>query len=648
MTVYSLFNKNFYTLLSLLFGLTTIAQVHKPHEHIEHEQKLASSKINFKASSETNNYDIIYHKVNWEVDPEAYYIKGSVLSYFKALANNFNTVNFDIIDALTIDSVTSNGQKLSFNHKNNLVAITLEKPLSMHHFDSVTIYYQGIPDASSGFTAFDTAYHNGVPSLWTLSEPYGAREWWPCKQSLTDKIDSIDIFVRTPKMYKVGSNGKLMYEQITGNEKLTYWKHRYPITTYLVAIAVTNYEEFSHFANVDEENSVEIVNYVYPEDKEWAETDALETVKIMEFFSEIFIPYPFYKEKYGHAQFGWRGGMEHQTMSFMKHFSEPLITHELAHQWFGDYVTCASWQHIWINEGFAEFCESLAQERFYPGNWSDWKKNEIEAVIENAESGSVFVDDTTNVSRIFDRYLTYKKGGLILQLLRTQVGDEAFFSGIRNYLNNDKIANGFATAEDFKQFIETEADTSLTQFFDDWYYGEGYPIYQIEWTQDAENNIDFTISQSTTHASVMFFALKIPVLLKGENKEQLIELHNTSNNQRFVFNPGFYVEEIVFNPYYNIITPKAEIKFIINESDNSEIVEIMPNPANNVLNIKAGRGIGFSKIDILSTSGKQTFVKNYNIDTRKTEINIKPLQSGVYYIRIITSRGEIIKRFVKA
>ncbi|MDA3891061.1 MAG: M1 family aminopeptidase, partial [Salinivirgaceae bacterium] len=618
-------------------------------KYVGFEKRTAATKMNFQANPETNSYDIIYHRIYWEVDPAEYYIKGSVTSYFKILENNISEICFDLTDALTIDSVTRNGAVLPYTHSNNLVIITLPNVINIGVMDSVTIYYQGMPVANSGFTAFDTANHNGSPILWTLSEPYGAREWWPCKQSLTDKFDSLDIYVKTPINNKVASNGALIFEKTEGSHKLTYWKHRYPMATYLVAIAVTNYESYSQTAWVDQNNKVEILNYLYPENIESAIEDVGFTVKVMELFSKLFIPYPFYKEKYGHAQFAWGGGMEHQTMSFMGGFSEHLITHELAHQWFGDHVTCGSWKDIWINEGFAVFCESVAQEHLYPSTWSEWKQHEIELVVEKAKTGSIFVDDTTDVNRIFNYNLTYKKGGLILQMLRKQVGDDAFFTGLKELLTNVNTAGGFATGEDFKRFVEQAADTNLTQFFNDWYYGQGYPLYDITWLQDINNKMDISVSQITTHSSVPFFALHIPLLLIGQNKDTLVTFHNTENNQNFVYSSDFVVEEVVFDPRYNIVAKHpANINFSITDSGNTDGINIMPNPANETIHIKALHENSFDKIDIINISGKQHFTKNYNAETKKTDIDISSFPVGIYFIRISTQTGTAIKQFVKS
>ena len=639
------------TLIALfaLFTIKGFAQVKTPINCSDFEQKAFSTKMNFKASPETDNYDIIYHRILWKVDPAVKYIQGEVTSYFKAAKNNMAFIYFDLINALDVDSVKHNNTELTFTHTNNLIKITLPNSLNQGDIDSVKVYYKGVPQALTGFGAFETSTHAGIAILWTLSEPYGAREWWPCKQSLTDKIDSIDIYIETPQQYKVGSNGKLMFENINGDTKLTWWKHRYPIAAYLVAIAVTNYESYSHYAKINETDSVEILNYVYPENLSSAQTSTEFTVTVVELFSNLFIPYPFSKEKYGHAQFGWGGGMEHQTMSFMTGFSENLITHELSHQWFGDHVTCGSWQHIWVNEGFAVFCECLAQEHLYPNGWTNWKKNRMNTVLQNGQSGSIFVEDTSSANRIFDNTLTYQKGGLMLQMLRNQIGDEAFFAGIKEHLTNPKTSGGFATASDVQLYLEEAADTNLTTFFNDWYYGQGYPNYTIKWAQDLDNKLSLNISQTTTHSSVTFFAMHVPVLLKGSGQEKLITFHNTKNNENFTYDAGFIVDEIVFDPNYNIIsTHPANIILNIEESIRQTHITLMPNPANEFIIVKSSKNVEFNSLNIIDLSGKHVYNTSFNSNKQKTHINISGLPVGIYYMRINTKKGLIVKKFIKS
>lgn len=601
-------------------------------------------------STHTANYDIVYHRIKWELDPAVQYISGVVTSYFKATKDNVSSVSFDLHDELTVDSITYLNSKLNFTHSQHIITVTLSKELNSSEVDSLTIYYQGSP-TTSGFGSFETSTHSSTndPVLWTLSEPYGAMEWWPCKQTLQDKIDSLDIFIETDAIYKAGSNGKLMAEEVNVDKKTTWWRHRHPIATYLVSLAVTNYEAFSDYAKLNETDSVEILNYVYPEKRSEWEIDAKYTVDVMQLLSELFIDYPYKDEKYGHAQFSWGGGMEHQTMSSMFNLSQGLVVHELAHQWFGDHVTCASWQDIWVNEGFAVFCEGLAVQNLHSAfDWNTWKKNEMDQVLSRGRTGSVYVDDTTNIGRIFSGTLTYTKGGLILHMLRYQIGDESFFFGINDMLTHQSTSGKFATGDDVKAFLESAADTTLDWFFDAWYYGEGYPEYTFKIKERTNDSIKFIISQSTTHPSVDFFPMHVPVQLSG-NMDTIIKVHHTENEQEFAIKTGFLVTSLTFDPEREILAPHPAniIDSSLRPADEDNPVIIAPNPVSDVLRISVLNSSEVEKIALTDMSGRVVYLEDYKNNIGIIEVPVINLSSGQYILRIQTNNGTINRTIIK-
>lgn len=451
----------------LLFSISVCAQqsgeidLEYLKEISSFEENSSANKIAFKANPNTVHYDINYHRLYWEVDPKEAEIKGEVTTYYTALSD-LNQIVFDLADNMDVNNIQQRGKSLSFTQNNEELIIDLPLTQKKNKLDSLTIFYDGNP-VSSGFGSFEINTHGSAntPVLWTLSEPYGAKGWWPCKQDLTDKIDSIDVLIKHPIQYKAASNGLLISEKPEGFSTITHWRHKYPIPAYLIAIAVTNYSVYKENAP---ELPFDIVNYVYPEGLSNTKASTAITPDIMLLFNELFEMYPFADEKYGHAQFGWGGGMEHTTMSFMGSWSRGLIAHELAHQWFGNKITCGSWEDIWLNEGFATYLDGLVYENFDGQDvFSQWRKAVVNSVT-SSPSGSTFVTDTTSVSRIFSSRLSYRKGAMILHMLRYKIGDDNFFQGVKNYLADPTLAYSYAKTEDLQRHLEATSLVDLNEF----------------------------------------------------------------------------------------------------------------------------------------------------------------------------------------
>ena len=407
---------------------------------IESESKSASNRIyNHRVNMNTGNYDVTYHKLEFTLDPSVASISGVVTTHFVA-KETMSEVTFDLTDNMIVSQVLQDSNALTFvQNTDDELVITLSQNLNQGETGIVEITYSGNP-VSSGFGSFAQTTHNGDPIIWTLSEPYGAKGWWPCKQDLNDKIENIDVYITTSQFnsqneeYIAVSNGVEQSQIVNGSNKTTHYKHQFPIPAYLVAIAATNYEVYSHTVT-NNGNPFEIINYVYPENLTSAQASTPVTVSIMELFSNKFEEYPYASEKYAHAQFGWGGGMEHTTVSFMGSFGRNLIAHELAHQWFGDKITCGSWKDIWLNEGFATYLSGLVIEEFDgEPSFKSWKQGRVSSITSQPD-GAVYLSDsdTTSVSRIFSSRLSYNKGAMVLHMLRKKVGDANFYQGMQDF-----------------------------------------------------------------------------------------------------------------------------------------------------------------------------------------------------------------------
>ncbi|MFN3404466.1 MAG: M1 family aminopeptidase [Cytophagaceae bacterium] len=571
------------------------------------------------------NIDINYARLTVKVNPNHYYIKGAVSFHFITKSDQLSNIIFDLSSPLYVDSCYFQNQKIQVSRINQS-QIMLEPGvlLASGVRDSVTIYYQGTPPTVEN--AFGITSHADGNVLWTLSEPFGSKDWWPCKENLNDKIDSLDVIISYPLNYKSASNGILIKSESTSTERTDWWKHRYPITTYLVAIAVSNYSEYHETLNLTEGELI-IQNLVFPSQEEDCKIKSASLLPVITYFDSLFTPYPFINEKYGHAMFGTQGGMEHQTMSFVNHFGFDLLVHELAHQWFGNLVTCGSWKDIWINEGFATYCMGLAHEKLNEENWKQWKNNMMNVVLSDP-GGSVYVEDTSFVARIFNYRLSYMKGAAILHLLRWELGDEHFFKGTRNFLSDPSLKFGFALTDNVKNHYENVSGRNLNKFFQDWIIKEGHPVFQIKWSQSG-SQLRFNISQQPSHPSVDFFQVTLPLRIIGDTETLDLKIWINSSNVQHSLDIPFEVKHVIYD-LERWIPGKG---FVMHDTE----LGLFPNPASSSIKFTLPfKGVG-NTIEIIDLAGKIVFVEKFGLpSTGQFELNVDHLPDGLYILKLKT------------
>jgi len=588
------------------------------------------------------NIDVLYHRLWFKINPDKRYITGEVYTLFKVTEPSASSISFDLSPTLKIDSVVYHRKRLSYQKSNFILDISLPAPLGKGTTDSIAVYYQGEP-YDSGFGTFIQSTHGTSPIVWTLSEPYGARDWWVCKQSLTDKIDSVDIFIQSPSPYRGASNGVLQSETTKDGYTIAHWKHRYQIAPYLIGLAVTDYKVYTNWFKFSAKDSMPIVNYIFPEyyDKSVPELDKF--LKIFDLFNnKMMIDYPFKKEKYGHMQFIWGGGMEHQTMTSINLFEQGLMAHEFAHQWFGDYITCKSWHDIWLNEGFASYFGEVFNDKTPNQSKFDWwRRNAIGSAVSD-DNGSVYVYDTTDINRVFDTRLTYQKGGMVVEMLRYTMGDSLFFKAIKTYLRDPKLMYRFSETADLQRNFESVWGSSLDYYFKQWIYGEGYPIFNLFMFQHQNGSFEIQSQQKTSHSSVPFFRTKFSLKLSGLQKDTIISFEQTEAAQIFTANVPFRVQKATFDPNYQIIA-KAETTYNYLELKN-EGFSLYPNPAKDKVMIVLDKELEPNKAVVYALNGKK--LTEMSLQNKiEVEIDLSKFKEGMYLVVVDTKKGSFKRKF---
>lgn len=487
-------------LLSLLLIFATAINA---QEHFCSKQKRASmgAHINHQArqaaltalTSHELQYDVKFVHLNLNVERNTKYISGNVKTVATVTASPLDTFMTLLHQNHTIDSIRFNGILRPAIRVDSVVKVKAPAQLPVGASFTVVIYYKGNPP--TGGSAIGSGFSTGVSgawgnqATWSLSESIVAYHWWPCKQILTDKIDSSWVFVTTDSLNKAGSNGRLTNVAIVGNKKRYEWKSRTPIAYYLISVAVAKYKEYNLYAHPQylPNDSILIQNYIYDgaiNNAGWINTQKVDLNKmpqVLEFESKIYGMYPFYKEKYGHCMAPFGGGMEHQTMTSIGFFDYYINAHELGHQWWGDNVTCKGWKDIWINEGFADYTEHLVAQYLDPVNFAP-NLNAAHNNIMSQPGGSVFFTnhDTLDADVIFDSRLTYDKGGSIIRSLQFVTNnDSLWFNTLRGFQHTYKNSN--ASVVDFMNYYQQQTTINPALFFNQWYYGEGFPTFNVKY-----------------------------------------------------------------------------------------------------------------------------------------------------------------------
>jgi hypothetical protein len=524
-------------LFSILVPVFVQAQEHRGNTHggLPHQHRgLPVTYFDPARSISGNgaNINVVYHRINWRINPDSALkgIKGTIMTYFRTTAANVSSITFDMNTvALTVSQARFRGANLpgaNIVESGNTLTINLGTTIAaIGTLDSIELNYAGAPPNPSGASIgyVKTTRATGRNVIYTVSQPFEDRDWWICKQDITDKIDSMDIYINVPNTFKAASNGRLMSVTASGLNSIYHWRHRYAIPSYLVCVGVADYVEYLGPSVNVSGTMVPMQHYLYPPQNTATVQGYCNMVgQALDTFSNYFGDYPYKNEKYGQYQMTSFGGMEHATFSAM---STSALTswstsiHELGHQWFGDKVTCATFNHIWLNEGLTTYTEIFGAEKV-PNALIGSLATERSATKTTARgtTASPYLTTALTTNDIFGGSTTdiYARGAMVASMLRLILGDDKFYLALRNYLNDPANAYGPVTTDDLKFHMEAVSGLSLTEFFNDWVYGQGNCSYDVTWGVLSKTiSLQLTQTSDVGTGFVTHFDTPLPIKILG-------------------------------------------------------------------------------------------------------------------------------------
>ncbi|MDR1666129.1 MAG: T9SS type A sorting domain-containing protein [Bacteroidales bacterium] len=599
-----------------------------------------------------HDYDVKYYKIDIEADNTSTEVRGYAEIVAEIEKPGLQRFTVELNAGVQVDSVYLDGEPVAFEREN--ACLYALHPLHAGRTYRLKVCYAVRPSQDNEFfnpiSQGEDAWK--VPVTWSLSEPCNARGWFPCKQYLPDKADSAHVFVTVPAHLKAGAPGILARVREMPGKKLRYeWKTNYPIAYYLISFAVSDYQEYIKYAHPQgTAQPVKIQNYIYNRADYLQKNKAVidTTAALIELFSDLYSDYPFAEEKYGHCVAPMGGGMEHQTMTTLSEFAVLLVAHELAHQWFGNLVTCASFQDIWINEGFASYSEYLALEYLDSKEAAIRWMRQAHVMAARAKSGSVFVpkESVGDQWRLFDIRLTYKKGAALVHQIRQIIGDDRkFFAVLNGFLK--KYAFATASASDFRLFAEEQTGIDFGDFFQQWYFGEGFPVFDIS-AKTGNGQLELLVEHTGSSPVTPLFTVDLECRLHRLNgADTTVRLPVRSHRENFVL-PVDRVNSITVDPDDHLLKELRSMDFVKDLPTDDRFVRCNAY-------IKRGQELAVAfaeaplrkcRLRLTNLQGKDVLPETAAYGTTAS-LPTSNLPAGVYLLYVINGKDRYVRKIIK-
>jgi aminopeptidase N len=541
----------------------------KQHRSLPALRSLAKST---SPGSPRHSYDVLHYNLNLDLfknytSPFPKSFTGAVTITLKT-DSALSSIALDAVNSsLAIDSVRQAG--VSFTHTGNVLTIPLNRSYAKDETLSVTVHYRH-KEVSDG------AFFVGTDGMiFTDAEPEGARHWFPCWDKPYDKA-TMELTAKVRGNVKLGSNGKLKDTLRSGDSLWFHWVSRDPVPTYLIVISSkVNYNlDIVHWKKLSNPNDSVPMFFYWNTGENKAALDSVKKniLPMTTQFSKVFGEHPF--EKNGFAtlnnQFVW-GGMENQTLTSLMpngYTSEFLIAHEYGHQWFGDYITCATWADIWLNEGFATYSEAVWAEYKYGAAMYRQVMEETAAGYLGANPGRpiyvpAWVAAPPSNNELFNTAVTYNKGASVLHMLRYVLGDSLFFDALYAYSTHPSVTFGSIITDDFIQIINTRTKKDLNWFFQPWLKAANHPNYAVTYRVDKTKktalvNIRQVLSDATTWTMPVVLSFRLQ-----NGADTLVQVWNSTKNDSFSIAFSSVPVSMSFDPNNDILLKKATVSKVV-------------------------------------------------------------------------------------
>jgi len=648
--------------LFLFLSVTSIfAQENKPELLFECKRDISLLKNEnpFNFENHSFDFDILYYDItlNWYnvLKNGNVNYNGKVRVITKVDSLN-SASQFKLNSFLTTDSVVLNNSKLSFSGTDGILTINLDRSYNKDEVIDLTIYFRRTRSDNKGFYYYGKSSQTLENLAYTMTQPNDSRYWFPCYDDPANKADSIRLRIIVPSGFTATGNGILESVQTIGDSVIFNWFERHPISTYLIATAASKYSKFiqNYTSKYPPYETFEIQNYQWSADSSRSVYVMRNVGVMMDCFETYYGKYPF--DKYGHvvvSPFSY-GGMEHQTIStihrnWLTSDAQSGIAHELAHQWWGDLVTCKTWKDIWLNEGFATFSEDLYREFTQGKNAYFSSMNSKANYYYNYNPGYAIY----NPPQIFNAAISYYKGALVLNMLRYVLGDSLFFQALMNYRNQYLYSN--ATTEDLKNVVNQTTGSDYSFFFDQWIYQPNHPYYSYNWrVTQLTNNFELKIFIKQTQSHYNVYKMPIEFLIKLASKDSLVKVWNTQREESFTFTFNEPVNNVVVDPQNYILKQLtrdntldvAETKL----PDKFYLYQNYPNPFNSQttisFSIPSDEFVSIKIYDIAGNEIKTLVNGNFKAGYHSIKFDGDKLSTGVYFYKLQTKNYQATKKLI--